>query len=243
MIKVRARVDVRSWFRLLASALLMAGALPSWADHALLQDGRGLFNVLVDNTATTWSRPLRVRYNQYSFGYDYDRHSVFALLSQFGDYYDVADFVQTTGTVGKFGARQLMVDRQWHRYVPPPPVIIPIFTPAPPTPVPTAAPVVEPIDPTELADPSLPIDKKVEAQLNLFIQAQSEMANKIKFSVSIKTINDDAGRRLRVELLQHQLKILTNAYPATENRVQKAKEALEHQIQLVKETGRFSHED
>lgn len=225
---------------LLAVCLLFGGVSPARADHALLQDGSGLFNVVVEDTNTTWSRPLRVRIKTESFQYDYESNSVKPLLGHTA-YFQISEFQRSTDTLGKFGARHFMESKRWHRFIPPPALVIVPFTPAPPpTPMPKA--VATP-DPGRLAETTLPLEKRVEKQLAMFIDEQSRLSNRIRFSQSIHTVDEATGRQHRMALLKEQLGILTRAYPMSASIVQKAKEALEHQIELVKESGRFSFED
>ena len=219
------------------AALLVS---PACGDHALLQDGRALFNVHVEDTNTTWARPLRIRFKPASFGYDYDTNGVFAVTGHAAFYY-VADHVSTATEVGKKGARALIQEMGWRNYQAPPPVLITPFTPAPP-PTPTPAPVATP-NPARVADPKLPMDERIQTQLNIFITEQQTLANQLSFMTAVKTIKAARRKELRLNLLRDQKQVLTQVYPADSDQVKKAQEALDHQLQTVESTGKYSWED
>lgn len=228
------------------SAVCLAGvffallAAPGRADFVLLQDGRALFNVRVVDTDTTQARPLRVIFKPQSFGYDYDRNSPFLLRGR-SDVYWVADYVTTTTELGKSGAREWMQARRWNRYTAPPPPRVPVITPAPPTPVPT--PAEEEVTPANVADPLLPIEKRIQRQLDIFIEEQTTLAEQIRLYLKVGGLDAARARQMRQELLQKQIRVLEKHYPADDDLVARAKEALENQRKVVEEKGRFNFED
>lgn len=219
---------------------LLVGSV-AHADIMLLQDGRGLFNVVLDDHESTQSRPLRVRYRLSSFVYDFPSRSV-SLVEGHAGYFGIADIVTTTVEFGKEQAHMFMLEQGWHQYSPPPPVIIVPPTPTP-TPVPTAPPK-ELLRPGELAETTLPLQQRIEKQLNIFIKDQISLAERIRFELAVPggTVTREIALKARIELLRRQEKILSDYYPAEENRVQKAREALQAEIEEVKKNGKFGHE-
>ncbi|MCX7626420.1 MAG: hypothetical protein N2Z21_09455 [Candidatus Sumerlaeaceae bacterium] len=210
------------------------------ADHALTQDGTGIFNVSVELTATTWSRPLRVRWQPGSFEYDYDRHQILQAKSEGSSLYWVADVVTTESVIGKEEARALMRARQWDRYIPPPPRVVILPTP---TPVPTAAPTTEVIiESSELADQSLPVAQRLEKQREIFLNQQQTLAEQIRLGDRMHMMTEEKGKELRKKLLERQLRILRRFFPADNEQVQLTISALEDQLQKVEEKGKFSWE-
>jgi len=210
------------------------------ADHALLTDGRALFNVHVVDTHSTAARPLRVIYKPASFGYDYQRNTPFPLMGISGQY-RIADFVTTTAEVGKARGRDLMAQRNWHRYVEPPRPTLRAPTPAP-TVVVTPAPVATPL-PVNVASPELPLQERVQAQLDMFMQEQSRLAAEIRTSESLRALTEEAGAKVRLQWLEAQSKVLDQYYPADEQIVRDAKAQWELQMQRVRGLGKFSFED
>lgn len=210
------------------------------ADHAITQDRKGLFNVIVDDTITTWSRPLKVRYRPESFGYDFDNHTPYMLPGRHGDYFWIGDYVTTRTTVlSTDDARGLMRRMGWHKYEPPPTIKLVPFTPAPKTPTPEPTQIV---GEGELADPSLPIGDRIQQQLEKFIAQQKELAASIEFAVKVQNFDTKKGTEMRLQLLDRQIKILQENYNESENLVAKALEALRHQRTSVAEKGTFTHE-
>jgi hypothetical protein len=227
--------------RLWLGTAIMLWASPLAADHALTQEGRGLFNVYVEQTATTWSRLLRVRYKPESFEYDYDRNQIIQALGSGSGVYWIADVLSTSTTTGKTNARRLMRSLGWHRYDPPPPAVV---IPPPPTPRPTATPApTEAPDPNEIADSLLPLEKRMEAQRQIFADQKAALLMQIRFAFDMRQMDDTRARELRLKLLERQQNILARYYPPGEEIVRTTKEELDRQADLVKKTGRFSWED
>lgn len=221
--------------------LINVGGRPvAYADHALTQDGTALFNVSVEQTATTWSRPLRVRWRSGSFEYDYDRHQIVRAESEGTSLFWLADIVTTETVVGKEEARAIMKRLEWHRYVPPPPRVVVLPTP---TPIPTAtpAPQVETAK-DEVADLSLPLEERLEKQREIFLNQQRALAEHIRFSERMRSVNDEKARELRKKLLERQILILKGYYPTNNEKVRLTIEALEDQIRHVEGKGKFSWE-
>lgn len=221
----------------------IAGACPVqtlWADHALTQDGTGIFNVSVEVNATTWSRPLRVRWQPGSFEYDYDRHQIVHAKSEGSSLYWIADVVTTESVVGKEEARALMRARQWDRYLPPPPRVVVLPTP---TPLPTATPTPEVvIAGSELADQSLPVAQRLEKQREIFLNQQQTLAEQIQFGDRMRMLSEEKAKELRKKLLERQIRILKRFFPQENEQVQLTIGALEDQLHKVEEKGKFSWE-
>ncbi len=211
------------------------------ADHALLQDGRALFNVRVVDTDTTGARPLRVMFKPQSFGYDYWQNSPFLLRGR-SEMYNIADFATTsTEITGSAAAREWIKANQWHMYVAPPPPVIPKITPAPPTPVPT--PSEDELTPPNVADPLLPIEARVQRQLDIFIQEQTTLAEQLKLYTKGGGVDSGRSRQMRLDLIKRQSRVLEKYFPAGDDLVVRAKEALQHQLERVQDQGRFNFED
>lgn len=204
----------------------------------LLQDGRGLFNVSVDDVQTTWTTLPYVRHKQ-GFGYDFSKDGVFALEGK-GNYYWVADYVTTSAEVGKRAAHDFMLAHGWQRYMPPKPRQFPLPTPTP-VPTPTPRPTMS-VNPEELADASLPLDERVTRQLDMFLLEQSRLSSRLYLERTMKPIDPKLSKKLRLDLLNHQLKVLSDYYPVQEERVKNGIEALKHQIEVVEQTGLFFNE-
>jgi len=222
-------------------AIYTVASLPSSAEHALTQEGRALFNVYVEQTATTWSRPLRVRFQSGSFEYDYQQHAIVNSFEKGSGLYWIADVLSTTTLVGKEEGRQLMQQLGWHRYTPPPPRVIVLPTPTPIATITPSTPVAR-IDPNELADQSLPLEERLEAQRQIFIEQQRAMADRLLLDKRMHQSDDERGKHKRIRLLKHQIEILNTYYPKDEYRVRLTREALEDQMRKVEETGKFSWE-
>lgn len=211
------------------------------ADHAVTRDGKGLFNVIIDDNISTSSRPLRVQYRGggQSFGYDFNTDNVFPLPAKHGSYFEIGDYVTTSTNVTKEQARALMRKLRWHKYKPAAraPLVPP--TPAPETPTPRPTPVV---GKEELADQALPIGDRVQQQHDKFLARQKELAASIEFAVKVQKLDPKKGKEMRLQLLDHQIKILKHYYNQTENVVAQALKVLKDQRKSVEEKGTFSHE-
>lgn len=215
-------------------------ATPLWADHALTQEGTGLFNVSVEQTATTWSRPLRVRWKDESFEYDYDRHEIVHARTTGSSLYWLADIVTTDTIVGKDEARTLMRDRGWNKYIPPLPPVVVLPTP---TPVPTLTPApVATVAPTELADAMLPLDRRIEKQREIFLDQQQALSNELALAQKMHLITEEEAKHRRIDLLRRQIQVLERYYPGDHEQVRLTKEALQDQIEHVEKNGRFKWE-
>jgi len=223
-----------------STCFTVVGEAPLRADHALTQDGTALFNVSVEMTATTWSRPLRVRWHPESFEYDYDRHQIVQARSEGSTLHWLADVVTTDVLVGKDEARALIRERQWHRYVPPPPRVVTLPTP---TPIPTATPTPEvTVESTELADQALPLAKRLEKQREIFLSQQQTLAEQIRLGKLMHTVSEKKATELRKKLLERQLRILRRYYPEEDEQVKLTIAALEDQLEKVEKNGKFSWE-
>ncbi|GIX45626.1 MAG: hypothetical protein KatS3mg130_2034 [Candidatus Sumerlaea sp.] len=226
---------------LMVAAAFVVASSQGRAEHALTQDGHALFNVYVEQTATTWSRPLRVRFQSGSFEYDYQQHAIVNAFDGGTGLYWIADVVSTSTQVGKEEGRLLMQQLGWHRYTPPPPRVIVLPTPTP-VPTTTPAPEVAQIDPNELADQSLPLEERLEAQRQIFIDQQRALADRLLLDKRMHQSDDERGKQERIRLLKRQIEILNTYYPKNEHRVRLTREALEDQLRKVDETGKFSWE-
>lgn len=199
-----------------------------------------LFNVHVVDTNTTEARPLRVIYKPGSFGYDFHRNTVFSLSGISGQY-RVADFVRTSTEVGKEKGRQLVIEKNWHRYSEPPRPVLRPPTPAPrvtATPVPQATPL-----PVNVASPDLPLEERLQKQLDIFMQEQQRLAQDIRTSVTQRALTEEAATQLRLQWLKAQQEVLEQFYPRDEQVVRDAKEQWTLQMQRVSGLGKFSFED
>lgn len=218
---------------------LCAFSTLSFADIVLLQNGHVLLNVVMDDTASTWSRPLKVRFRPKSVEYDFDRRTAFPLEGH-GNYFDVADFVTTSAILGKDAANEFIVQHEWQNYTPPPPFRIVAPTP---TPQPTATPNPHlQLGPGELADETLPLDQRLKKQMDIFMKEQQSLADRINFDQKVGGQKPEAGKELRMELLQRQQRILEENYPSDDARVKNVSEALKDQEDVVTKTGKFSLE-
>lgn len=218
--------------------LLVLFPIATRADHVLLQSGHALFNVSVDNVETTWTTLPYVRHKD-GFEYRFETDEVFDLEGR-GNYHWVADWLCTTTVFGKRDARRFAEQKGWLRYSPPPPRR---YTPPTPTPIPTPTPLPrEVVRPTDLADPALPLDQRLSAQLQLFLNDQLALADRIVMARKFNQIEEKAAVEERVRLLERQARILQENYPVSEERVKSALEALRHQGEVVKQKGRFFHE-
>jgi hypothetical protein len=223
-------------------ALFLAGIMQTgaFADHALTQEGEGLFNVSVEQTATTWSRPLRVRWQNGSFEYDYAHNQIVHAYSEGSALYWLADVVTTETTVGKNEARALMKERQWNQYVPPPPRVIVLPTP---TPQATAAPTpLISVSGSELADQALPLASRIEKQREIFLDQQRALIEQLKFTLKMHQVTNEQAVELKKKLIRHQIDLLKRYYPQDDEQVRLTIEALADQFEKVSQNGRFSWE-
>jgi hypothetical protein len=224
---------------IVAALFLLFGAGRAYADFAVTQQGLGLFNVIVEDTETTWSRPLKVLIRPESFVYNYDTKVVSPLPGHHAEFYWIGDYVTTQTVVGKATANALMKQYGWSQYEPPPPARIVVPTPAPVTPVPEATIAVHPGD---LADPSLPMDERVSKQLQIFIRDQTELGNQINLAEQFQNYDRKKGKEQRLQLLDRQIRILRENYDQSINSVQKAMQALLTQREEVEKKGTFTTE-
>lgn len=212
----------------------------AFGDHVLLQDGRMLFNVRVVDTASTESRPLRINYKPASFGYSYRQNQVFALRGLSGQF-RVADFISTSTEVGKLAGRDLVQEQRWHMWRPR--AIPPLRLPTP-EPVRTPPPVLKETPlPVNVAPAELPLEQRLQMQLDMFVREQSELAHDIRSSTTQGLLTQGQALDLRLQWLEAQKRVLNRYYPADEQMVQDAKNQWEMQTQRVRSTGRFSFED
>jgi len=211
------------------------------ADHILLQDGRLLFNVTLVDQQTSAARPLNVLLKDNSYVYDYDTKVLSRVKGHFGKY-EVADVVSTDEELAdKWAARKFMEKHQWQRFVPPAPskIVVPTPEPSPtPTPQPTLAYTED-----EVASSTLPLPERVKTQYSLFTTQQSLLANELEFHMRMKTVDPKRSKEERLQLLRRQLRILDEQYPKNDDDVNKAREALKHQMEVVGEKGHFFFEE
>ncbi|MBX7245049.1 MAG: hypothetical protein K1X53_06100 [Candidatus Sumerlaeaceae bacterium] len=232
---------VRKWvFASCTVAGIVLAAGPSVrADHALLQDGRAVFNVVVIEDTTTWSRPLEIRTKPESFLYDFSRNKVQPLLERSKRFW-VAEVIKTGETMGKPEARQFFKGRNWVNFEPPPTVVV---VPPPPEPEPgAAATVVATPLPKEVASEKLPLERRIVEQMRIFRDEQEDLVNALRLSLSAKTVDEKQARDLRVRLLGRQAQIMKDHFPVEETIVQNALKAMDENAKSVEETGRFKNE-
>lgn len=239
--KLRMKITVYATLSLVAVVGVLACPTVACADHILLQDGRLLFNVTLVDQQTSSARPLNVLLKDNSYLYDYDTKVLSRVKGHFGKY-EVADVISTDEELAdKWAARKFMEKHQWQRFIPPPPaqIIVPTPEPSPaPTPQPTLAYTED-----EIASRTLPLPERVKTQYSLFTMQQSLLANELEFHIRMKTIDIKRGKEERLQLLRRQLRILNEQYPMDDDDVNKAREALKHQMEVVTQKGHFFFEE
>lgn len=214
------------------------------ADHALLSNGRILYNIVVPDGATTGGKLLRLRTTQASFGFDPRTNTIYA-LPKFSVTDRVEDFVSTTKSVGRQQAVMISKQQRWGVYRPrptAPPLVMP--SPAPKqTPVPVAAqPVATPV-PLNVVSDTLPLDQRLDQQLKIFMTEQTKLVRDGATSVVQGLMTQSEVNASKVRLLRQQRSILERFYPISEETVHLAVEYWDEQIKRTGQTGKFDLEN
>jgi hypothetical protein len=221
---------------------LMGAVTPALGDHVLLRNGDVLFNVsLVDNISTA-ARPLKVIYRPNSYLLKFRTNTPVWLGNQISGQFNVADYITTSSEVkDKRNMHGFIRARQWQEYEAPPPPQITMPTPEP-TPVITPVPRETPL-PVNVASTSMPLEQRVHAQEDMFMQEQQKLARDIRTSLTAGQLTDQQASQLRIQWLQAQRQVLEQFYPRDEQIVRDAKAEWERQLNEVKGLGRFRFED
>lgn len=219
--------------------------MPVHADHVLLQDGRVLFNVTVEDSGSTATRPLRVRNrtNGTSFEYNTRTHAVKILPGSFGTHM-VAAFVKTYENVGKEAAKEIVRRQNWHRYIRPerPRIVAP--TPEPRrTVIPTVVAAKQKRQlPVSVIPETFPLSERLQKQLNQFVKEQSTVAFDTNTSVAGGLITPEQGVEERIRWLENQVRILKTYYPQQEPEVQAKIRQWQTMIETTRTTGKYDIE-
>lgn len=216
------------------------------ADHVLLDDGRLLFNVMVPQGTTTGTvgRLTRIRTTRFSFELD-PRTNVVTPLPPYTIVKRVADFVNTTETIGRQEAASLQASHRWNQYIPPAPEVLVAPTPAPKaTPLPVIAAAGQPTPvPLNVVSPTLPLEQRLDRQMDLFTKEQTKLSQDAVTSVVRGILSPEQIRQAKVNLLQRQKGILEQYYPQTTETVKLAINYWTQQIERTSLTGKFDVEN
>jgi len=238
---------VRSLKKFALVAVIAPAALcdTAHADHVLLDDGRLLFNVMVPQGTTTGTeaRLARIRTTRFSFELD-PRSNVVTPLPPYTIVRRVADFVSTTETVGRQEATSLQASRRWNQYIPPAPEVLVAPTPAPKaTPLPVIAAGQPTPVPLNVVSPTLPLEQRLDRQMDLFTKEQTKLSQDAVTSVVRGILTPEQIRQAKVSLLQRQKGILEQYYPQTTETVKLAINYWAQQIERTTLTGKFDVEN
>lgn len=215
---------------------------PAKADYVLLQNGTLLFNVVVEDSDTTASRPMRIRNraNGVSFEYNPKNESVKPLPGTFGTFM-VADYVKSYENMGKARAKEIVSQKSWQRYVPPPVKRIIAPTPEPKhtaTPITTATVNQEKL-PNSVVSASEPLPSRLQKQLNLFVKEQSRVSFDANTSVARGLISTEKATEVRIRWLENQIRILKTYYPVSDAEVSAKIKQWEDMVEETKRTGKY----
>lgn len=231
--------------RLFALLTFFAIAGFAMADHALLSDGKILYNVIVPDGATTGGNLLRMRTSPASFGFDPRTDTIYSLPN-----HSVTDRVQdvmtTSAQVGRERAKEIFFQRQWNEFRPPPArprLVMP--SPAPKaTPIPVAAASASPTPvPPDVVPPGIPLQERLDRQLQIFMKEQTQLSQDAATSVVQGLVTPDQATAHKVGLLQRQQQVLQRYYPVHEDTVRLAVDYWTEQIERARQTGRFDLEN
>lgn len=224
--------------------LVMSIATPALADHALLSNGKILYNVMVPDGATTGGALVRVRTTQASFGFDPRTNMIYS-LPKFSLTSQVEDFVSTTTAVGRQEAVNIYQRKNWTNYHPrpaAPPLVMP--SPAPKlTPVSTAAEAVATPVPLNVVSNAVPLSERLDQQLKIFMAEQTKLVRDGATSVVQKLLTQTEVNQRKVELLRQQQNILQKFYPQGEESVRLAVDYWKEQVARTGQTGKFDLEN
>lgn len=225
-----------------AMVLVMAAGAAR-ADHALLMDGRVLYNVMVPDGASTGGLLVRIRTTNQSFEYD-PRTNVVTTLPRHSVIKRVADYVDTTNTVGREEATALVTRKDWGNYLPPPRPVLIAPTPAPKaTPIPyTAVAQATPV-PLNVVSDSVPLEERLDQQLDMFMKEQTKLSQDAATSMVQALVSPAEVMAQKVRLLEQQKLILDKYYPQNDEQVKLAVNYWNQQIERARQTGRFDLEN
>lgn len=224
-----------------AAALAMCGI--ARGDHALLMDGNVLYNVMVPDGASTGGLLVRVRTTPLSFEYD-PRTNVIISLPRHSVIKRVADYVETTRTVGREEATALVTRKDWGNYLPPPRPVLVAPTPAPKaTPIPVTAVAQATPVPLNVVSESLPLEERLDKQLDMFMKEQTKLAQDAATSMVQSLVSPTQATTAKVQLLEQQKMILERYYPQDVETVKLAVSYWNQQLERARQTGRFDLEN
>ncbi len=231
--------SARALFVLIILSTLKMG----WADHALLDDGRVLYNVILPEGATTGTTLTRIRTGSASFGYDPKTNTVFALPG-YSVVHKLSDFITTSVPVGRAKATAIVQQRRWDRYTALPERETLVAPPPSPkaTPVPLGVAQVRPV-PLNVVPETVPLDDRVTRQLDLFMQEQITMAQDATTSMARGLVSPEQSKAEKVRLLQQQKSILQQFFPQTTDTVRLAVDYWGEQVDRASQTGKFDLEN
>jgi len=238
------RKNVHKFSRFPAAVLIAGLSCSAMADHALLTNGRILYNVVLPENATTGGALLRIRTTPSSFGFDPRTNAVTA-VSPFSVTERVEDYISTATTVGREKAVGIVQSHHWDvprprrsgpPLVAPPPA--PKFTPAPIVFQPRATPV-----PLNVVSDTLPLQDRLDKQLDIFMKEQTTLARDGGTSVVQGIVTAEQLKAAKLRLLQQQKSILTKFYPQNEESVKLSVEYWEQQISRLQTSGKFDLEN
>lgn len=228
----------------LMTVLVLSLASVAAADHALLSSGKIVYNVIVPDGATTGGKLLRLRTTQASFGFDPRTNTIYA-LPKFSLTDRVEDFVSTSKSVGREQAVTISTQQNWGIYRPKPaapPLIMP--SPAPKqTPVPAAAQVQATPVPLNVVDDSIPLEKRLDQQLKIFMAEQTKLVRDGATSVVQGLVTPTEVNAEKVNLLRRQQSILERFYPQSAESVRLSVEYWQEQVKRTGQTGKFDLEN
>lgn len=218
--------------------------LSAHADHALLEDGRVLYNVMIPDNATTGGAQLvRIRTGSLSFAYD-PRNNVVSTLPPHSVIHRLSDYIKTTRTVGREEATALVKQRQWDQYRPTrerarlvAPSPAPKFTPIP---VEVAKARAKPLN---VVSDTVPLDQRLTQQLDVFMKEQNTMVQDATTSIVKGILSPVEVSEQKVNLLNQQKMILEQYFPQDEETVKVAVEYWGEQVERARQTGRFDLEN
>lgn len=214
------------------------------ADHALLSDGRILYNVIVPDGTTTGGKLVRMRTGPSSFGYDPRGDTIYS-VPNFSVTGRVADYVSTTTQVGRQQAKNIFFREQWHEFRPPPArprLVMPSPAPkATPTPITMASAAAREAPPNVVPE-GVPLQERLDRQLQIFIDEQTKLSQDTATSVVQGLITEEQSRAVKINLLVRQQSVLQRYFPVSQDTVKLAIEYWVEQVERARQTGRFDLE-
>lgn len=226
----------------LCTTLVSLGLGYCHADHAMLTDGRLLYNVTIPDGATTGGQLVRIRTSPMSFEYD-PANNIVVPLPRHSVTKRLADYVTTSVLVGRNEAVALVQKRNWDVYVPPARPVLVAPTPAPKaTPVPVHLAKAPPVQLNVVSD-KVPLAARLDTQLEIFMKEQGDMSRDAVTSVVQGKITPEQSKNAKLGLLNQQKNILEQYFPAAEETVKTAINYWTKQLERVEQTGRFDLEE